>query len=266
MRAFWRRADEAFFRRPRRPDFHHLFLCTEGVGHHTIDFERVALAAGSVVHVRPGQVHAFGWNADLDGVLLMFAPEALLAEPSRFRIRLPARLRLEAQDRPWVAEGFRTLLAEYGRTDGTALSERRLQHLLAALVLQLGGLVDRARPAVPAPADQLALFQLFQEEVEGRFLETRAVADYARRLGYSGRTLVRAAASAGGTSPKAVIAARVLLEAKRLLVHTDLAIGRIALYLGFSEATNFTKFFRKGAGTSPEGFRSQEVARRIELC
>ncbi|HWQ10373.1 MAG TPA: helix-turn-helix transcriptional regulator, partial [Holophaga sp.] len=100
--------------------------------------------------------------------------------------------------------------------------------------------------------------------VEQRFLETRTVADYARRLGYAGRTLSRATMAAGGTSPKAVIAARVLLEAKRLLVHTDLPIGRLAVHLGFSEATNFTKFFRKHAGLSPEAFR--EGALRIELC
>ena len=73
------------------------------------------------------------------------------------------------------------------------------------------------------------------------------------------RTLVRAAWEAAGTSPKAFIDARVLLEAKRLLAHTDWTSGRIAVHLGFSEPTNFAKFFRKGAGLSPEAFRTQEA-------
>lgn len=81
------------------------------------------------------------------------------------------------------------------------------------------------------------------------------MADYARRLGYAPRTLTRATLDSAGMSPKALIDARVLLEAKRLLVHTAFRIGRIAVHLGFSEPTNFTKFFRRGAGMGPEGFR-----------
>ena len=84
------------------------------------------------------------------------------------------------------------------------------------------------------------------------------MAYYAQRLGYTTRTLARATADAAGVSPKIFIDARVLLEAKRLLVHTDLSVGRIAIHLGFSEPTNFTKFFCRHAGVSPEAFRKQE--------
>jgi transcriptional regulator GlxA family with amidase domain len=42
---------------------------------------------------------------------------------------------------------------------------------------------------------------------------------------------------------KVLIAARVALEAKRLLVHTDLSAVTIRHRLGFSESTNCGKFF-----------------------
>ena len=60
---------------------------------------------------------------------------------------------------------------------------------------------------------------------------------------------------ATGQSAKALIDARVVLEAKRLLVHTDLSSAAIGHRLGFSEATNFTKFFAREAGVSPGAFR-----------
>lgn len=260
FRTLGRREPEAHFRRPRRPDFHHLFLCTAGEGSHTVDFQRLDLAPRAVVHVAPGQVHAFGWGPDMDGIVLMFAPEALPPEPPGLAVRLPPCLRVEADDFPWVASAFGDLLAEYGRTDGGPVSARAMQHLLAALVLRLGRLAARREAGLPVSPVRAELFRLFEAEVERNFFRTRTVADYARRLGYAERTLARAVQEAGGISPKAYIDDRVLLEAKRLLVHTGLDAGRIAARLGFSEPTNFAKFFRKGTGLAPGTFRKREQA------
>ena len=47
----------------------------------------------------------------------------------------------------------------------------------------------------------------------------------------------------------------MLLEAKRLLAHGDQPAAKIAARLGFSSATNFTKFFHQRTGTSPLAFR-----------
>ena len=255
------RGPEARFRSPRRPDFHHFLLCTAGAGHHTVDFQCWELSPGQVIHVAPGQVHAFGCEPGLEGVLLMFAPEALPREPSGCGTRLPPWLQVEPEDRAWVQVAFGELLAEYERTDGGPVSLRALQHLLAALVLRLGRLAARQEARVPpVPPGQAELFHLFEAEVERHFRQTRTVSEYARRLGYAERTLARAAQAVAGSSPKSLIDGRVLLEAKRLLVHTGLGVGQIAAYLGFSEPTNFTKFFRRGTRLSPEGFRGQETA------
>ncbi|WP_229925176.1 helix-turn-helix domain-containing protein [Streptomyces sulfonofaciens] len=51
---------------------------------------------------------------------------------------------------------------------------------------------------------------------------------------------------------------RVLLEARRLLVHTELAASAIGERLGFPSATVFTKFFRQRAGRTPAAFRASE--------
>lgn len=59
---------------------------------------------------------------------------------------------------------------------------------------------------------------------------------------------------------KAIIAARINLEAKRLLVHTSLPVGTIAEQLGFDEPTNFGKFFKREAGCTPAAFRRAQGA------
>ena len=56
---------------------------------------------------------------------------------------------------------------------------------------------------------------------------------------------------------KTVLTNRMMLEAKRLLAHSVLPIADIGDRLGFSEATNFVKFFRREAGLTPSAFRAQ---------
>jgi len=60
-----------------------------------------------------------------------------------------------------------------------------------------------------------------------------------------------------GVGAKTFIASRLALEAKRLLVHTEMPISAIAQRLGFDEATNFIKFFRGIEGCTPGEFRRQ---------
>jgi transcriptional regulator GlxA family with amidase domain len=47
----------------------------------------------------------------------------------------------------------------------------------------------------------------------------------------------------------------VILEARRLLTHSDLSAAAIGSRLGFGEATNFGKYFSNHVGITPGDFR-----------
>ena len=83
------------------------------------------------------------------------------------------------------------------------------------------------------------------------------VPGYAERLGYSESTLSRVCDAAQGRSAKQVIDRRVALEAARELVHSQASVAEVNHHLGFSEATNFVKFFRRMNGYSPQAFRNR---------
>jgi len=74
------------------------------------------------------------------------------------------------------------------------------------------------------------------------------VAAYAIAWGAPEKSLARAALEVTDRTAKAVITDRLVLEAKRLLAHTLLPVAVIGDQLGFAEATNFVKFFRREAG------------------
>ncbi|GAA3572971.1 hypothetical protein GCM10022222_66530 [Amycolatopsis ultiminotia] len=56
-------------------------------------------------------------------------------------------------------------------------------------------------------------------------------------------------------SAKRFLDERIALEARRRLVTTDSSVATIARELGFTEATNFVKFYRRLTGTTPTATR-----------
>ena len=60
-----------------------------------------------------------------------------------------------------------------------------------------------------------------------------------------------------GTDALALAMEVSVLEAKRLLAHTDLPIGRVGAAIGFPDAANFSKFFHLHTGQTPVAFRAE---------
>ena len=57
--------------------------------------------------------------------------------------------------------------------------------------------------------------------------------------------------------PNEVIKNRIMLEAKRLLVHTALTAKEIAYELGYDDPAYFSRLFLIKTGDSPSGFKSR---------
>ncbi|MFF0065781.1 helix-turn-helix domain-containing protein [Streptomyces sp. NPDC005279] len=244
---------------PNRHDFHVLLTLTGGSLRQTVDFAEYTLRPGSWLWIRPGQVHQWGDATRAAGTLILFerdfpdsatAAAAGLDDPYAPVVRTPAGDDIDA-----LHDAAHHLEREFhaAMRMPVGIHVAVLRHLLDVLVLRLAHL---SRPIdVPAPAPGSA-YMRFRDAVERDFARTRRLADYARALGYSPRTLSRATLTAAGVGAKEFIDRRVVLEAGRLLAHSDLSAGRIAAQLGFSSATNFSKFFHQRTGQTPIAFRN----------
>ncbi|MFC9757985.1 helix-turn-helix domain-containing protein [Streptomyces sp. NPDC056921] len=244
---------------PQRPDFHHLLTLTSGTLWHTVDFTAYALDSGSWLWVRPGQVQQWGDLTHAEGTLILFRQDFLdpattdgaRTEDSHapvLRRPLPddaAALRLAADH----------LTAEFHALGHLPLEVHTaaLRHLLAVLVLRLAHLTT---PAGSPATEPDVTYLRFRDAVEKDFTRTRRVEDYAEVLGYSARTLSRATLAVAGIGAKEFIDRRVVLEAKRLLAHSDRTAARIAGHLGFSSATHFSKYFHQRTRQTPIAFRN----------
>ncbi|MFJ9012464.1 helix-turn-helix domain-containing protein [Streptomyces canus] len=91
-------------------------------------------------------------------------------------------------------------------------------------------------------------YERFLDALELHFRELHHVEDHAWLLGCSVRTLSRAARAATGKGAREVIDARRLLEARRLLDHAQWTAHAVAAHLGFTDAADFGRFFRRHTG------------------
>ncbi|WP_181802821.1 helix-turn-helix domain-containing protein [Streptomyces shenzhenensis] len=247
--------------RVHRIDFHVVMLFTDGPVRHMIDFAEYEARAGDLLWIRPGQVHRFSRTCEYRGTVLTmqpgFLPRAIVEATGLYRYDLPPLLRPGAAQLAAVQASLANLQREYEDAETLPLSLHTsvLRHSLTAFLLRLAHLAASSAEAARRQAD--TTFTLFRDAVEKDFATNHSVSGYADALGYSRRTLVRAVRSATGETPKGFIDKRVVLEAKRLLAHTDLPIGRVGAAIGFPDAANFSKFFQLHTGQTPVAFRAE---------
>ena len=101
------------------------------------------------------------------------------------------------------------------------------------------------------------LVRQFISLVNKDFSHNHAVGHYADKLGVTAGHLADTIAALTNRTPHDFIHRRIVLEAKRLLVHTNHPASHIALLLSFPDASYFGRFFKREVGESPNQFRSK---------
>lgn len=95
----------------------------------------------------------------------------------------------------------------------------------------------------------------FNELVNARFKESRNVKFYADLLHISPNHMNKVIKRETGNSASEIINQLCILEAKVLLTQTNLDIGEIALELGFTDASYFSRYFKKHTTIAPTEYR-----------
>lgn len=250
---------------PQRVGFCFLMLIQEGTCRHTIDFVDYELRPGSVVFLRPGQVQQWHMHDQMQGLIVLVADQNMM--PSIGRLELSLNLLSLDQWPAATSVSMGLFLQAYSDAirlrneilnfDDSDRESAIIWHAMLALLLRLarelrvGDVSDQAKP----DAD---IFRMFSRTLEDGFNKRLTVQDYAQKLGYAQSTLSRACLATVQMTAKEVIDQRVVLEAKRLLVHSNATSAHIGYQLGFAEPSNFVKFFRRMTGTTPLDYKTRQ--------
>ncbi|NLU80375.1 helix-turn-helix transcriptional regulator [Micromonospora sp. HNM0581] len=244
-------SSDSGWRRPVLLDRELIVLTTGGHGLAEVDFRSLPCRPGTLLRLRTGQVLRCALP-QLDATVVRWQPEALYGLDV-VDDDVPTWVQLAGEDEDAIINEVSQLTVDASRHRDTRAARSLLRHQLGVLLLRLSMLPTRTGP--PSRPEDETFRRLFRE-VERGYQATRRVEDYADRLGCSVRTLTRACLAITGRSAKQVVDERVALQASRLLAATDEPVARIGRHLGFTEATNFGRFFAREVGMSPGAFRA----------
>lgn len=106
----------------------------------------------------------------------------------------------------------------------------------------------------------LEFFRKFTLLVDEHYKEKHHVADYAELLFMAPKTISHKFKRLNLPQPNDVIKNRILLEAKRLLVHTNLTAKEVGYELGYEDPAYFSRLFVQKSGETPSAFRAKFLA------
>jgi AraC-like DNA-binding protein len=255
-----------------RIDFLCLLYVAAGRYTHMVDFETIECTAGSLVTMQPGQVNRFGNMTGWNGWVLVFRAELLAArnasspqedlELFRDAVDLPVHLRVDDAVGRTVTASLERMADDAKLRASMPAVNALLRHQLQALLIRLHIAHASSSRAARVEPVLLLRFRRFRAAVEREHRRWHSVAEYAKHLGCSEKSIGRASLAVTGVGAKAFLTNRIVLEARRLLVHTNAPVATISEQLGFDEATNFVKFFRRETGATPGAFRQGQLADR----
>ncbi len=250
------------FLSPHRKDFYFMALVKEGSSRHWIDMVPYTLKPNTFYFTSPHQVHIKENMKTSVGKILGFTEEFLAIEENWSLKSLPIiqnphnghELLLTDENFAFLDDLLTKMAVEFEQQHDW--KNNMLLGYLKVLLIYLSRLYNEQFKSDDPFADRM-LLKRFRTLIDGQYTEVHDVAAYAEQLFISAGYLSEAVKQQSGKSAIEHIHERLVLEAKRLLFHTDLSIKEIAWKLGFEDASYFNRFFKRLADETPMNYRKQ---------
>lgn len=247
-----------------RHSYYEILLFDKAGGTNMIDFEEYDVCAQSIHFISPGQVHALNRNAHTDGYLVTFTKDfmalhggnmALLTEFPAFNKTTPVVLQASAPDFAGIV-GLVSYM-EQEISEARHYREALLTAYIQALLIKCKALIIDTAAYRRNDESAQQLIQRFNALLEKHFTKFHKVSEYAAELGLTPNHLSDSLKKISGKTGGELIHQRIILEAKRLLLHSSSSSKEIAYQLGFHDPSYFSRFFKGHTGASPENFRKE---------
>lgn len=246
---------------PHRKNYYFMAFVKQGNNRHWIDTTPYTVKPNAFYFTIPHQVHLKEVTEPFSGISLSFTEDFLAMDESNSLKSLPIiqnpdnghELLLNDQDMIFIDDLLEKIFAEYN-------SKNEWQHnMLLAYMKVLLIYLSRLYTEQVSHQEQLPgriLLKRYLAKIDEAYTNNHEVADYADMLNISPGHLSELIKEQSGKPAITHIHDRLIVEAKRLLFHTDYAVKEIAFHLGFEDASYFNRFFKRLTDTTPVNFRT----------
>jgi AraC family transcriptional activator of pobA len=243
-----------------RDDWHLFLLQEKGTTTLDIDFERQIVRPGSFIYIHPSQVHRLVGFKNATVSNWMIEAEHLKPEYLRLleELRPVKALALNKETASVLADAV-TLGIRIAARETEKLHRQLLRDSCNTLVALIISQYLEHKTSKEKSSRFEAVTQRFSSELERCFETLKSPAEYARTLNVSVPYLNECVRKATGYPVSHHIRHRVILEARRLLYHSDKSVKEIAADLGYDDYSYFTRVFSKETGMTPSAFRAKNL-------
>jgi AraC family transcriptional activator of pobA len=247
---------------PHRHDHFAIFYVTKGAGSHIIDFRDYALKPERVFLIAPGQVHAWKAFDGVKGYVLLFTPEffTLTLQYRELRAYLFSNiahqhtfLDLDKDASNHLQAIFKGIEEEYKHLK--KYNEQIIRSYINILLFELSRKYEKSIPTADKSDAVFIKVREFENSVNKNFKTMRTVNEYAKQLNITPNYLNAISRQRRGKPAGEIIRDRIMLEARRMLAHSENSISQIAYALNFADNSYFGRFFKKYSGSTPAQFR-----------
>lgn len=251
-----------------KPHSHNFYLCvlfTEGSGKHEIDFNSYSVNPGKVFFLKPGQIHSWQFNTKPEGYIffhsqefyeIKFLDHKLNSFPFYYSNQNPPFLELPLLKTNALKLKFEEVYAEYQQQN--ILRELKITNLINSIYIDLA----RAYTAevnlekLVSPSYSVILEHL-ENLINKHFYKEKLPKFYSNQLNITTKHLNRVVKNTLNKTTSQLISERIILESKRLIIHSDNNLAAIANTLQFTDYAYFSRFFKSKTGFTPIDFRKK---------
>jgi AraC family transcriptional regulator, transcriptional activator of pobA len=256
--------ENTFLEKPHSHDFFIILLVSKGSGTHNIDFKKYDVYPGAVFFLSPGQIHNWDLSSDINGYILFFKKEYLLIDFDQNKLlKLPffytninaPYLHLDTEDTLLMSNVFQQIEKEYHERKHPFHDVIRLNLRILLIEFERRYCAHKISPSlIRYQENQLHKFETL---IDKHYKDHLSISEYADHMSVSIKQLNTLCKKGLLKTPGDLIYDRIILEAKRLLVHSDHSVSTIAQLLNYTDNSYFIRIFRKATGVTPEQFRSR---------
>ncbi|REE25457.1 AraC-like DNA-binding protein [Winogradskyella pacifica] len=251
-----------------KPHSHNFYLCvlfSEGTGTHEIDFNSYDINPGKVFLLKPGQTHFWKFETPPEGYIffhsqefyeLKFLEHKLQTFPFFYSNQNPPVLELTVDKRIQLQLKFQDVYTEYLQTN--LLRELKIVNSINHIYIELtrAYTVNTNLEKLNSP-HYANILEKLETLINSHFYNEKLPKFYADKLHITTKHLNRVVKETIDKTTSQLISERIILEAKRLIVHSKDNLANIAYTLQFSDYAYFSKFFKSKTGMTPLDFRKK---------
>lgn len=254
--------------KPHIHSYYQIIWFKKGTGKHYVDFKEYEVTDNSLFFIAKNQVHYFDDSIDYHGVIIVFNESFIVQKDSEVEFFLKCNIFKNPYQRPSCCVGtdMSNILNQYLALINLELNHEDdfgqgelLRMYLRSFLVQVQRTKIESEKSIGEESfyvdDKKMLLIHFNNLIDEHYKEGLSIAQYAALLFISARTLSDLTNQLLGKSPSMMVQERIVLEAKRLLLHSDQHVNQVGYTLGFEDPSYFVKYFKKHTKMSPTEFK-----------